>query len=530
MGLVGPGVANNGVDGSGPSQGPNSAGPSSGQVTVVQSGTTGTWADHTDIRPTLLYLTGLKDDYIGDGRVITEDLTNVSADLSSPSVEALSRAYKQLNASVGQFGAATLIAATHGIVSRGPGDARYLVVQRSLTALEGQRDSLATSIKGELWAAEFTGTPIGLGTALGQTIPPTPSSRWRNRWPRPSQPRKPFWETQPAPRRHGCGSLAPVRAVVTTGASGAIPVVAERPDPVAGRGEILIRVRAAGVNNADLLQTLGFYPAPPGSPPDILGMELAGEVVADGPRRGTLPTGERVMAVVGGGAQATLAVVHERLAMPVPDAMSWPEAGGFPEAFTTAHDALFTQGELGPGARVCIHGAAGGVGTAAVQLAAAVQARIVATVRNPDHRHLVEQLAAGVCAIDPVGFGASGPFDVILELIGAPNLPDDLAALAPGGRILVIGVGGGADAQVNLHLLMVVRGRILASTLRSRPLEQKADAARRVEAQVLPLVAAGTIRVPVVASYPIDEAPAAYARFAQGAKLGKIVLTMAEDR
>ncbi len=321
-----------------------------------------------------------------------------------------------------------------------------------------------------------------------------------------------------------------MEAVVTTGASGAIPVVAERPDPVAGRGEMLIRVRAAGINNADLLQAKGAYPAPPGSPPDILGMELAGEVIANGPGATRFQPGERVMAIVGGGAQATMAVVHEREAMPVPAQMPWAEAGGFPEAFTTAHDALFTQGELGPGDRVCIHGAAGGVGTAAVQLAGAVNAQIVATVRRPEQRGDVERLGPGVTAIDPVGFAAAGPFDLIVELIGAPNIADDLAVLSSGGRVIVIGIGAGSDAQVDLRRLMVSRGRIQASTLRSRPPEQKAAAARLVEAHVLPLVARRLIRVPVAATYPLDEAARAYARFAEGGKLGKIVLTVGADR
>ncbi len=169
MGLVGPGVAHIGVDGLGPSQGPNSAGPNSGQVTVPGSGTTGTWADHTDIRPTLLYLTGLKDDYIGDGRVITEDLTSVAATLQSPGVQALATAYKQLNASVGRFGTNTLIAATHGIVSSGPGDARYTVIRVQLQTLEAQRDAVATNIKNALSAAEFNGTPISIGTVLSLT-------------------------------------------------------------------------------------------------------------------------------------------------------------------------------------------------------------------------------------------------------------------------------------------------------------------------------------------------------------------------
>jgi NADPH:quinone reductase-like Zn-dependent oxidoreductase len=222
-------------------------------------------------------------------------------------------------------------------------------------------------------------------------------------------------------------------------------------------------------------------------------------------------------------------LVHERLAMPVPDTMTWAEAGGFPEAFTTAHDALFTQGEAGPGDRVCVHGAAGGVGTAGVQLAAAVNAEVVATVRNPAHRTEVEQLASGVRAIDPVGFESAGPFDVVLELIGAPNLPGDLAALNAYGRIVVIGVGAGTDAQVNLQRLMMTRGRILASTLRTRTLEQKADAARRLEAHVLPLVRRRVVRVPVAATFPIEEAAAAYARFGEGGKLGKIVLVMEDE-
>jgi NADPH:quinone reductase-like Zn-dependent oxidoreductase len=317
-----------------------------------------------------------------------------------------------------------------------------------------------------------------------------------------------------------------VKAVVMPGVSSAIPEVAERPDPAPGVGEILIRVRAAGVNNADLMQAQGFYPAPPGSPPDILGLELAGEVVANGPGATRFQPGDRVMAVVGGGGQAELAVLHERLAMPVPEAMDWAEAGGFPEAFTTAHDALFTQGALGPGNRVCVHGAAGGVGSAGVQLAGTVNARIVATVRNPDHRADVEKLAPGVTAVDPAEFEARGPYDVILELVGAPNMPGNLASLQPYGRIVVIGVGAGTDAHVNLHQLMQARGRISGSTLRNRHLEQKADAARRVEAQVLPLVARGQVRVPVAATYSLDDAPAAYARFGKGSKLGKIVILM----
>jgi len=315
-----------------------------------------------------------------------------------------------------------------------------------------------------------------------------------------------------------------MKAVVTAGATDGIPVVADRPDPTPGVGEVLVRVRAAGLNNADLIQVRGGYPAPPGSPPDIPGLELAGEVVAIGPNASRFRVGDRVMAVVGGGGQAELAVVHERAAMPVPDELSWEEAGGFPEVFTTAHDALFTQAGLGPGERVCVHGAAGGVGTAGVQLAAAVGARVVATVRRESLRADVAGLGTGITVVAPEDFEALGPFDVILELIGAPNLAGDVASLATRGRITVIGIGGGAKAELNLAALMAARGTISSSTLRTRPLEAKADAARRVEAHVLPLVSGGRVRVPVQATYALADGAAAYRRFAEGAKLGKIVL------
>ena len=230
------------------------------------------------------------------------------------------------------------------------------------------------------------------------------------------------------------------------------------------------------------------------------------------------------MAVVGGGGQAELATVHERAAMPVPERLHWAEAGGFPEAFTTAHDALFTQAGLGPGERACVHGAAGGVGVAGVQLAAAAGARVVATVRAPALRASVAGLADGVVAVAPAGFGELGPFDVILELIGGPNLGEDLTALAIGGRITVIGTGAGAEATVHLGTLMARRGRIHGSTLRTRPLEAKAMAARAVEAHVLPLVDTGRVTVPLTATLPLEDAPSAYARFAAGGKFGKIVL------
>jgi NADPH:quinone reductase len=303
---------------------------------------------------------------------------------------------------------------------------------------------------------------------------------------------------------------------------GSAVVVRDHPDPVPGRGELLVRVMAAGLNAADLVQRAGGYRAPPGSPSDIPGLELAGEVAAVGDGVFRFQAGDRVMAVVGGGAQAEMAVVHERTALPVPAGVGWPQAGGFAEVFTTAHDALFTQCGLASGERLLVHGAAGGVGVAAVQLGAVTGARVTATVRRAELREAVSALGAEVRSADD--FEAGGPYDVVLELVGGPNMGSDLKALATGGRISVIGVGAGARVELDLLTLMARRARVHGSTLRARPLEEKATAAHRVEAHVLPLLAEGRIAVPVAATFPLEDVGEAYSRFEAGGKLGKIVL------
>ncbi len=300
--------------------------------------------------------------------------------------------------------------------------------------------------------------------------------------------------------------------------------VDERPDPVPGLGEVLVRVTTAGLNGADLLQVRGAYPAPPGSPADIPGLELAGEVVGLGEGVTRFGIGDRVMGIVGGGGQAELVTVHERQLSPVPPSLGLDVAGGFPEVFTTAHDAVIAQAGLRPGERLLVHGAAGGVGTAAVQLAAAMGASVVATSRHERFDERLESLGAEVVARpgEHLGFG---PFDVVLELIGGANLGDDVKALASGGRIAIVGVGGGIKAELNLLALMSVRGRIFGSTLRARPLEEKAAAARAVEREVLPLVERGTLTVPVDRTFPLDEAVAAYEYFRGGGKFGKVLIT-----
>ena len=297
----------------------------------------------------------------------------------------------------------------------------------------------------------------------------------------------------------------------------------EHPDPEPGPHELLVAVRAAGLNGADMMQRRGFYPAPPGYPQDIPGMEFAGEVVGLGSEVRRHGLGDRVMALVGGGAQAELVLVDEGSVIDVPENITWEEAGGFPEVFTTAHGALFTQAGLTAGERVLVTGAAGGVGTAGVQLAHAAGAHVVASARRAEQHEQIKALGADD-AIVPDQTGAHGPYDVVLELVGGPSVPDVLAALGMGGRIAVIGIGAGRSAEIDLSALMYKRASISGSTLRGRSLEDKAAIARVMETQVLPLLAEERIRVPVAEIYPMRDPVAAYDAFVKGGKFGKIVL------
>lgn len=297
----------------------------------------------------------------------------------------------------------------------------------------------------------------------------------------------------------------------------------EKPDPEPGDTEVLIDVHAAGLNSADLLQRRGLYPAPAGVVPDVPGLEVAGVVVGVGRRASGVSVGDRVMAVVPGGAQAELVVADAACVLPVPAALAWDQAGGFPEAFSTAHDALFTQCGLSMGERVLVTGAAGGVGTAGVQLAVAAGAEVVASVRAPELRRAVLELGAAE-SLDPDEAIGRGPFDVVLELVGAASFPRALGALAVGGRMAVIGVGSGSRAEIDLLALMQRRGRIYGSTLRARTPADKAGVAATVADHVVPLLAAGRLRVPIAAQYPMERAQEAHARFAAGGKLGKVVL------
>jgi NADPH:quinone reductase len=299
--------------------------------------------------------------------------------------------------------------------------------------------------------------------------------------------------------------------------------VETRPDPVAGLGEVLVRIHAAGLNGADLSQVKGFYAAPPGWAADIPGLEFAGEVVALGPSISRFAVGDRVMGIAGGGGQAEMIAINERLVMPVPASLSWEEAGGLPETFTTAYDAIFTQGDLRMHDRLLVNGGAGGVGTSAIQLARAAGAEVFTTIRRAELASKVNELGATVIPMEDIA--AHGPFDVVLELIGGPNIAADLGALAVGGRICIIGVGGGGKGELDAMQLMIKRARIHGSTLRARPMEEKAIIARLMEKRVLPDFETGKLRVPVDTTFPLANIAEAYAYFAEGGKVGKIVVT-----
>lgn len=299
-------------------------------------------------------------------------------------------------------------------------------------------------------------------------------------------------------------------------------VVRDLPEPVPGRGELLVRVRSAGLNGADLLQRAGLYPPPPGAPAEVPGLELAGVVEDVGAGVTRFRAGSRVMALVPGGAQGELAVVPEGLAFEVPDGLDLAVAGGFPETFITAFDALVAQCGLAAGDRLLVTGASGGVGVAAAQLGVAAGAVVTASSRHERHH---EALAAlGAHPVLPTEAASRGPFDVILELVGGASVATDLELLAVGGRIAVIGIGAGARVELDLRTLMGRRARVLGSTLRARPLEERVLLVCRAEHHLVPLLERGALRVLVEAAFALEDARAAYDRFAAGGKLGKILL------
>ncbi len=316
-----------------------------------------------------------------------------------------------------------------------------------------------------------------------------------------------------------------MKAVVFTGAGGnEVVAVEERPDPTPGPEDVVVRVAFAGLNPADLVQRAGNYPAPPGSPPDVPGLEVAGTVESRGERVSSWGPGDRVFGLVGGGGLADRVLVHERCVTRVPDTLDEREAAAVPEAFVTAHDAAFTQAGLRPGETLLVHGAAGGVGTAAVQLGVMTGARVVATVRSPNVAEAIAALGAETVYDEDFRAGPALGADVILELVGGAHFPANLDALARRGRIVIVSVAGGNEIELRLLTLMQKRATISGTVLRSRPLEEKAAAVRAFEREVVPGLATGRLRPIVDSVYPVADVTAAFDRLEGRGKLGKVLL------
>ena len=299
--------------------------------------------------------------------------------------------------------------------------------------------------------------------------------------------------------------------------------VGERPTPEPASFDVVVAVHSAGLNAADLLPRRGLYPAPPGWPDDRPGMEMAGVVSAGGDRVNAPLLGRRVCAIVGGGAQATVCAVPSEHLIFLPDHVGWDEAGGFAEAFITAHDALVTQGHLTDGDRVLVSGAAGGVGVAGVQIAHALGAYVIAVTRTSAHHERLRRLGADeTITVDQVG--DVPPVDVVLELVGAANLSLVQHVLNPFARVVVIGVGGGARFDLDLLSMMRTRASITGSTLRSRTRAEKAAAIDAVSQSLVPRWTTSEITVPVDATFALADAALAYEHFGRPGKFGKVVL------
>jgi putative PIG3 family NAD(P)H quinone oxidoreductase len=326
-----------------------------------------------------------------------------------------------------------------------------------------------------------------------------------------------------------------VKAIVITRFGG--PEVLELREvatPVPARGEVRVRVRASAVNRADLLQRAGHYPAPPDAPQDIPGLEYAGEVDAVGEAVTALAPGDRVFGLCGGGAYAEAMVAHHRTVVRIPDRLSFTEAAAIPEAFITAWDAMVVQGGLGAGEWALIHAVGSGVGTAAAQIAHAIGARVIGTARTRDKLERARPfgldesiLVAGegfAADVRRVTGGAGA--DLVLELVGGSYVAEDLACLAPRGRIVLVGLTGGARAELDLAQLLNKRARLIGTVLRARPLEERIAAMQLLDRHLVPLIARGALRPVIDRALPLAQAAEAHALVAANTTFGKVVLTV----
>src|SRR2546421_2719340 len=311
--------------------------------------------------------------------------------------------------------------------------------------------------------------------------------------------------------------------------------VSEVEKPSARADRVRVRVRAAGLNRADLLQKRGRYPAPPGAPADIPGLEFAGEVAQVGEDARAWCEGARVFGITAGGAQAEYVVVPESHLAEIPEALDFAEAAAVPEVFITAHDALFTQAHFGTGERALVHAVGSGVGTAAVQLARAAgagaiygTARTLEKIERARELGLDEGVAVGA---DPRAFAEAvrgwtrgAGVNVVLDLVGASYLDANLDALSARGRMLLVGTLGGASAALDFRKVMGKRLSIMGTVLRARSTEEKASAVRRFAAHVVPLLARRRVRPVLDSTFPLEDVSAAYGRLESNETFGKVVL------
>lgn len=323
-------------------------------------------------------------------------------------------------------------------------------------------------------------------------------------------------------------------AVITAPGAPDVLSIEQRPVPVPGRGEVLVRVRASAINRADILQRLGRYPAPDGAPSDVPGLEFAGEVAAVGDGAG-LAIGTRVCGLVAGGAHAEFLVTHARTVATVPDGMSWETAGAAPEAYITAWDAMLAQAGLRPGETVLVHAVGSGVGLAAVQLAQAYGAAVYGTARGAAKLDAARALGmtagcqpgeAGWIAEAVMAWTRGRGVDVVVDLVGGDYTAGSLAAMAPRGRLMLIGALAGSRATLDLRLMLSRRLVIRGTVLRSRPLEERIAAAQGYEREVLPRLASGVLVPRIDARFELAQIAAAHALLEGNGTIGKVALAI----
>jgi putative PIG3 family NAD(P)H quinone oxidoreductase len=324
--------------------------------------------------------------------------------------------------------------------------------------------------------------------------------------------------------------------IVKPGGVEALEIHEVEPPATPGGNLVRVRVRAAGLNRADVLQRMGRYPAPPGAPRDIPGMEFAGEIDQVGPEVRSWQPGERVFGICSGGAQAEYVVVPANHLAPIPDRLSWAEAASVPEVFITAHDALFTQGRLQLGETMLVHAVGSGVGTAAIQLARAAGAKTFGTSRTAEKLERAKEFGLSRSVVikdnpllvveEAKSWTAGRGVDLILDLVGAAYLEANLQALAPQGRMMLVGTTSGSQAVLDFGLVMAKRITVRGTVLRARSDEEKATATRLFAKHVLPLLGDGSVKPIIDRTFKLDEVRQAHLRMESNDNFGKIVLLL----